>query len=311
MDMPYEPRFGILVLPDAPWPAIVERVRRYEALGFDSAWIADHFVSPWNPSGPWFECWSLLGALAAQTNRIRLGPLVSHPVYHNPALLARQALTVDHVSGGRLALGLGAGASGYDPPMTGGAWWPPAERVGRFRELVEIVDRLLRDEVTTYHGRYYRVTEAAMAPGPLQRPRPPLTIAASGPRMLKIAARFADAWNTEGAFAELYQQHARPEDVRRLVRERSEFLNEQAAAIGRDPGTIRRSFLFGFGPAPETPWASADAFEHAVGRYREIGCTEFIFPEPGVEERAVFERVVHELIPRLQRATNVTGHAAS
>ena len=120
------PRFGILVLQNTDWPATVERVQRYEALGFDTVWVADHYVDPWDPSGPWFECWTLLAALAAQTSRVHVGPLVSHVIYRNPAVLARQTLTTDHVSGGRMVLGLGAGASRYDHPMTGSVCWKPA-----------------------------------------------------------------------------------------------------------------------------------------------------------------------------------------
>lgn len=287
-------QFGILVLQNDSWPAIVERVQRYEALGFNTAWIADHFVYPWDPSEPWFDCWTLLAGLATQTSRIRLGPLVTHVIYRNPALLARQAMTVDHLTGGRLELGIGAGASGYDASMTGAPWWPPAERVQRFGEAVEILDRMLRDEVTSYEGRYYRVANAAMNPGPVQRPRPRLTIAASGPAMVKLAARYADVWNTEGSYRELYRVDASPADVLRLTRERNDLLSEHAAALGRDPGTITRSFLAGFGAAPENLWASVDAFHDFVGRYGEIGFTEFVCPEPSAEETAVFERVVQD-----------------
>ena len=289
-------RFGVLVLQSSPWSAIVARVQRYEALGFDAVWVADHFVSPWNPAGPWFEGWTLLAGLAARTERVRLGPLVSHLVYRNPALLARQAMTVDHLSGGRLNLGLGAGASGYDPPMTGGVWWEPAERLGRFRDGVAIVDRLLREEMATSEGRYYRVHGATMSPGPVQRPRPPLTIAAGAPRMIEIVARYADVWNTEGGFAELYDRPATAADVHRAARERSELLSERAAALGRDPASIVRSFLFGFGPAPEDVWASVAAFHDLVGRYREIGFTEVIFPEPTAAATLVFGRVVQDVI---------------
>jgi alkanesulfonate monooxygenase SsuD/methylene tetrahydromethanopterin reductase-like flavin-dependent oxidoreductase (luciferase family) len=294
-------RFGILVLQNYPWPEIAEQVRRYEALGLDSLWVADHFVDPWEPAGSWFECWMLVAALATQTGQIRLGPLVSHVLYRNPALLARQAMTVDHLSGGRLELGLGAGASEYDRSMTGVPSWPAAERVQRFKEAVEIVDQMLRSEVTTHHGRYYSVHDAAMGPGPLQRPRPPITIAASGPNMVKIAARYADTWNTEGNYRELWHGRATPADVLRMTRERGELLSEAAAALGRDPGDIARSFLAGFSPAPESAWASEDAFQDFVGRYREIGCTEFIFPEPAADEIAVFERVTESIIPALQR----------
>ena len=128
-------------------------------MGLDSAWVADHFVFPWDPTGPWLEAWSLLGGLAARTRRIQLGTMVSHVIYRNPAVLARTAMTVDRMSNGRLQFGLGTGASDYDWRLTGsGEPWPFAERVDRFVEAIEIVDGLLRGTMTTYQGRYYQVT---------------------------------------------------------------------------------------------------------------------------------------------------------
>ena len=299
--MAKEPGFGLLVLQDTAWPEILERVGRYEQAGFNSVWIADHFVHYANPTGPWLEAWTLLAGLATRTSRIRLGPLVSHPIYRNPAVLARQAMTVDRLSGGRLELGLGTGASDYDWRLTRGSEpWPFAERVERFHETIEIVDRLLRGETTTYQGSHYRVADASLQPGPLQRPRPPLTVAASGPRMVKLAARYADVWITEGNFRELWGKTATAVDVWRLTRERGQILDEEAATLGREPGGIRRAFLAGYSPGLETPWASVAAFEEFVGRYREIGCTVFILPEPAAESRTVFERVVEEVVPSLR-----------
>lgn len=294
--------FGVLVLPDTPWPEILERTERYEAAGLDSVWVADHFVHYANPTGPWLECWTLLAGLATRTSRIRLGPLVSHAIYRNPAILARQAMTLDQLAGGRLELGLGTGASDYDWRIACGQEpWPFAERVERFGEAVEIVDRLLRGEASTYEGRHYRVADATLQPGPVQRPRPPLTVAASGARMVRLAARYADVWITEGNYRELWGRNATAADVLRLTRERGEVLSEAAAALGREPGAIRRAFLAGFSPGLDRPWASDDAFRDFIGRYREIGCSLFILPEPSIGETPIFERITRDTIPALRQ----------
>ena len=160
-----ELRFGVLTSPSIPWAQMVERWQTIEALGFDSVWLPDHFVSFREPRSPRLEAWTLLPALATQTTRIRIGTLVSAIPFRNPAILARQALTVDHLSQGRLELGLGTGASGdLDPSyaMTGIDDWALSERVARFQEVVEIVDQLLCNEVSSYQGQYYRLQDTAM-----------------------------------------------------------------------------------------------------------------------------------------------------
>src|SRR3954467_5777211 len=190
-------RFGIITLQKEPWPTMVERWQRIEALGFDHVWLADHFLNPYNPPQFWLEAWTLLTGLAAQTSRIRIGTLVTPIGLRNPAVLARQALTVDHISNGRLELGLGTGvADDTSYSMIGLPEWGPAERVGHFREAVEIIDLMLSNETTNYQGKYYQINGAVMRPAPIQQPRPPFTLAALGPTMLKIAARYADRWNT-------------------------------------------------------------------------------------------------------------------
>ena len=304
-------RFGILIEPREALPDLVARVLWYEALGLDTIWLADCFADPSVATGPWFEAWTLLAGLATQTRRIRLGTLITHVVYRNPALLARQAMTVDHLSSGRLELGMGAGASEQDWAMTGGSTpWPHRERVERLEEAVVIVDRLLREGTASVAGRYYRVDGAMLAPAPVQRPRPPLTIAAHGPASLDIAARYADAWNTAGTYARLADwgsghRGTTTADVLRLTRELSERLDEQAARCGRDPGGIVRSVLAGFewAAAPSAPWSSVAAFREFVGRYRELGFTEFICPEPTAAQHAVLEAIVGEVIPALRGGT--------
>ena len=151
-----------------------------ETTGFDSAFLADHFANPFGRTD-WLECWTLLAALANATQRIRIGNLISSPIYRHPAVIAQHALTVDHISGGRLEVGLGAGGSPFDHSMTGVPMWSLRERVDRLGEFVTVVDQMLRQEVTTYKGEYYEVAEALMLSKPLQQPRPRLLVAADGP----------------------------------------------------------------------------------------------------------------------------------
>jgi len=269
------------------WPKTVERWRLFEELGFDSVWDCDHYTQPSRPTGPYFEAWTLLSALAGLTSRIRIGVLVSCNTFRHPYLLAKEASTVDHVSGGRLEFGLGAGWFEPEQRMLGTPLPEKAELVGRFREAVEICDSLFRNEVTTYEGRWYQLREAAFRPLPVQKPRPPFTLGAHRPRMLAIVARYADSWNSYG-----------PPGV---IRERNAVLDEQCAAIGRDPGSLRRSLYYSIAREAD-PWASVDAFQEVVGRYREIGIDEFILDHPKDEQLGVLEKVAADVLPKLRQA---------
>lgn len=278
--------FGLCTDQNLPWETLVARWRRYEELGFDSVWDCDHFQQPSRPQGPYFEGWTLLAALAAQTRTIRIGVLVSCNTFRHPALLAKEAVTVDHISNGRLELGLGAGwfvpeheAFGLDFPAN-------KELIGRFREAVEIVDLLMRQDVTTYDGEYYQLKEAPFRPAPVQKPRPPLTLGAHGPKMLRIVAEYADRWNSHGSVAEMRQRNA--------------ILDDHCAAIGRDPKSIIRS-LYGWSTLlPADPWQSVDAFHEVIGSYREAGIHEFIIDAPGDDQSDVFEQIAAEVIPLLR-----------
>ncbi len=281
-------RFGLCTDQNLTWEKTLARWRLFEQLGFDSAWDCDHYVQPSRPHGPYLEAWTLLAALAAGTERIRVGVLVSCNTFRHPALLAKEAVTVDHVSGGRLELGLGAGWYEPEHRMYGIEFPPPPELVDRFREAVEVVDRLLRGEVTTYEGRHYRLRDAEFRPGPVQRPRPPLTLGAHGPRMLRIVARYADAWNSFGT----------PEEIR----SRGAILDEACAAIGRDPREIVRSLYYWVARADADPWSSTDAFVDVVGRYREAGIDEFVLDHPRDDQLDVLERVAADVIPALRAA---------
>ncbi|HEX5499328.1 MAG TPA: LLM class flavin-dependent oxidoreductase [Thermomicrobiales bacterium] len=280
-------RFGIQTPPTRPWPDMLALWRSAEALGFDSAWLPDHFVPPFRPELPAFEAWTLLAALADGTERIRLGVLVSSNTFRHPPLVAKEAVTIDHISGGRLELGLGAGWFQPEHAIFGISFPETNELVGRFREAVELVDLLLRHERTTYEGQYYQTRDALMRPAPLQQPRPPLTLGAHGPRMMRIVAAHADRWNSTGSVAEM--------------RERNALLDAACAAIGRAPRDIIRSHLYVPAILPdERPWDSADAFADFVGRLRDAGIEEFILQPPPDLTADRFERLARDVIPALR-----------
>ncbi len=284
--MPQPLRFGLVRNQNLPWQTLVRHWQTFEALGFDSVWDCDHFQRPSIPDAPYLEGWTSLAALAALTSRIRVGVLVTSNTFRHPTLLAKQAATLDHVSGGRLELGIGTGWYQPEHERFGLPFPDPPELVARFREAVEVVDRLLRQDVTTYEGRYYQVREAPFRPAPIQRPRPPFTLGAHGPKMLRIVAEYADRWNSYGTEAE--------------IRERNALLDEQCAAMGRDPSEIIRS-LYGWTlKLSADPWASPESFLDIVGRYRAVGIDEFLMEAPHEEQFGVMERIAGNVLPKLR-----------
>jgi alkanesulfonate monooxygenase SsuD/methylene tetrahydromethanopterin reductase-like flavin-dependent oxidoreductase (luciferase family) len=257
---------------------MTQRWREIEGMGFDSIWLPDHFFGTFRPELPFFESWTLLAGLATVTERVRIGVLVSSNNFRHPALLAKEAATVDHISGGRLEVGLGTGWVEIEHRLFGFPYPDAPERVARFNEAVEVVDLLLRQEITTYDGRFYHLRAAPFRPAPVQQPRPPLTLAAHSPRMLKIIAPYADRWNSMGTPDEL--------------RERGERLDAACLAIGRDPAAITRSLLYVPSIMPdEHPWDSIDAFHDFVGRFREAGISDFILQPPPPERWEIIEEV--------------------
>jgi alkanesulfonate monooxygenase SsuD/methylene tetrahydromethanopterin reductase-like flavin-dependent oxidoreductase (luciferase family) len=257
-------RFGALLLPSQTWPEMTRRARAVEDAGFDALWIDDHIVHPARPEAHWLECWTTLAGLASVTERITLGPLVSNIVLRPPALLARQALTVAEMSGGRVDLGVGSGYAPSDHEGVGVEMWSGPERLRRFRAAASLIDETI---------------------GEL-----PLTIAAHGRGALAVAAEHADTWASYGGF------ELDPDPNFALTRERSEILTELAA--GRP---IHRRLLCGSAALTREPiWQSVDAFEHFVGRYREIGIDQFAFHWPPTDTNPTADpSVVEEIVTRL------------
>jgi alkanesulfonate monooxygenase SsuD/methylene tetrahydromethanopterin reductase-like flavin-dependent oxidoreductase (luciferase family) len=228
-------KIGVITIQNAPWNKLVERWKFIDNSKFDNLWVADHFTHWKERSMIFFECWTTLCGMACETSRIRIGTAVTNISWRHPAWLAKQALAVDHMSNGRLDLGLGAGGSSdLEHSMTGLEKWSAREKVERFEEYVDIVNQLLCNPVTTYHGQYYSLEEAVVQPDSIQRPRPPIHIGANGHKMLKITSKFADVWNTLGDIASL-------EETLERIKEQSNLLDRYCNEIGRDPKTLRRS----------------------------------------------------------------------
>jgi alkanesulfonate monooxygenase SsuD/methylene tetrahydromethanopterin reductase-like flavin-dependent oxidoreductase (luciferase family) len=265
-------KLGAITLQDAPWPELVERWHRLEELGVETIWVADHLGHKGLEAGePWFEAWSCLTALAYETSTPRIGPLVSPMTFRKPAVLARTALTVAELSGGRLELGIGSGASEFDHGIAQVPMWSPKERAAAFTAWVERLLEVLADD------RFHPKNEI------------PLTIAGRGKTILGLAARYAHRWNTFGGFG------IDIEEAVRRGREDNLRLDELCAETGR---TVLRSALLGYHAfVTETPWRSDEAFAEVVGRWRDAGFDEIVFyypPETGMPEGTVtpgvFER---------------------
>jgi probable F420-dependent oxidoreductase len=193
-------KLGVVVSPAAGWSynEISALARGAESSGFASFWASDHFFGGPGGAAPdrnCLEAWTLLAALARDTRRIRLGVLVAAVQYRNPALQAKMAADVDHISDGRLEFGIGAGWKEEEYLAYGYAFPPAADRVEQLRDGLEITRRLWSEARATYHGKHYRVHEAVLAPKPRQRPRPPIWVGGAGPRVMRLAARYADGFD--------------------------------------------------------------------------------------------------------------------
>ncbi|HEX6521868.1 MAG TPA: LLM class flavin-dependent oxidoreductase [Streptosporangiaceae bacterium] len=254
---------------------LIQEVRAADGAGWHGVWLADHYMPDTGDTTPArgdvYECWALLPALAAVTERIRIGTLVSPTSVHHPALLAKRAATLDQLSGGRMVLGLGAGWQINEHHAYGIELEPPGKRVGRFEEAIQIVRSLLSQESTTFRGAYYDIIEAPCDPKPVQSPLP-ILVGTRSPRMLRITARNADEWNTWGG----------PEQAGT----RRAALIEACEKVGRDPATVRTSVnafvaLDADTPPPgrATVSGSAQQLADQFGQYAELGFDEFILPD--------------------------------
>jgi alkanesulfonate monooxygenase SsuD/methylene tetrahydromethanopterin reductase-like flavin-dependent oxidoreductase (luciferase family) len=285
-----------------PWSEILVTARHAAATGWDGVWIADHFMAdaagPTPLDTPVLEAGTLVAALGASVDRVRIGTLVYGNTYRHPAVVANMAVTADHVSGGRFVLGLGAGWQVNEHEQYGIDLPPPGERVERLAEAVAVIRSLLTRPTTTFEGRHYRLTDALCEPKPIQE-RLPILLGASGDRMLGVVARHADIWNTWGL----------PDHIA----ERSAALTRHCEAAGRDPDEVARTaqalvfFTDDEGEAERRTAASAmpviagtpERMRDVLAAYAEAGLDELIVPDrtfgTGEAKRAGLDRFAEDV----------------
>jgi alkanesulfonate monooxygenase SsuD/methylene tetrahydromethanopterin reductase-like flavin-dependent oxidoreductase (luciferase family) len=262
-------RFGFVVGQSRPFAQQVDDWLLIERLGFDNGWLIDHVAPEFAPNAKLFEAWTTLAAIAARTTTIRLGTAITNVALRNAGMLAKQAITVDQISGGRLEMGVGAGFYESEQRMLGIAYPDARGRAMRLREAVQVLDMGLRGEPVTLEGEYWKLDRLPMTPGPLQQPRPPLWIAASRSISLVTAAEFADVLMTMG-------DEGDPESTTvPKVRDRLARFDELVTEAGRAPRDLRRAYLVGF--SDDRPFESRGRLVDFVGSFTEIGVTDFIF----------------------------------
>ncbi len=251
--------------------------------GFDHSWCMDHFATlgP-QDDGPIFEAWTLLAGMAVATSRTRIGCMVTGNTYRHPAVLAKAAVTVDHLSGGRLEFGLGAGWAENEHTMLGLPFGTTSERADWLEEACEVIRSLWTRERTSFAGKHYQLAGAIAEPKPVQQPHPPIWIGGSGrQRTLRITARYADVWNAAWGS---------PDEVAEV----SAVLDQRCAEIGRDPAEIRRSVQFRVSEAN-------DELVRLAESYHAVGVTEIVLILNGANPGALAEQVAG-LLPRMRTA---------
>lgn len=249
--------------------------RAADRLGFEEIWDYDHFYGPTEDTDPTFEGWTALAALAAVTTRARIGCLVSSVTFRNPAVLANMAVTVDHVSGGRLNFGIGAGwrapeHRGYGIPFPG-----PGTRVAMVDEALTVIRKLWTEDSVTFRGRFFTLEDALCAPKPVQRPHPPIAVGGSEPKMMRVIARHADVWNMPATGGPEAWGAANTR------------LDQACAEIGRAPAEVLRSAQVSL--RPDEPGQVAEQLS-LVPAFERLGCQQMVltFRQPPTE--AMLER---------------------
>jgi alkanesulfonate monooxygenase SsuD/methylene tetrahydromethanopterin reductase-like flavin-dependent oxidoreductase (luciferase family) len=260
------------------WPQVVDCWQMAEELGFDSVWLFDHFMALYgDPDGPCLETSTLLSALAVKTSRVKIGVLVYGNTHRHPAILAKEIVTVDHVSMGRAILGIGAGWNAREHAAYSIPFPSPGDRVEMLDESLQIMQSLFTERRTTFQGQHYRLDDAPFNPKPLQE-KLPVLIGGERPKMLRVVARHADFWDTSRPPEGIQQGLA---DIAARCRE-----------IGRSPDAIQVSSSFGADRLEDV-----QGFAELVRTYRAAGTSQFLFDFPiSAEGLDAARRVATDLI---------------
>ena len=288
-------RLSTVILPHQRWrEGARETWVRAEELGFHAAYTYDHLSWRTFRDGPWYAAVPTLAAAASATSRLRLGTMVTSANFRHPVTLAKELVSLDDLSDGRITLGIGAGTTGFDASTLGQEPWSPRERAARFAEFVDLLDQLLTHDAVDHDGEFYSAVEARNVGGCVQRPRLPFAVAATGPRGLALAARLGQAWVTTGDPA-IYETGT-PADSVAALRGQLSRLDAACTAADRDPATIDRILLTGFTPDRLDPFTSVDAFVDFAGRHAELGFDEIVvhWPIPDSDfavDPGVFEQI--------------------
>lgn len=272
-------RFSFWPTPSQSYPDVLRLARHVEQTGWDGIWYADHFMpNAADTSTPWPEAWMTLAALGAQVPRLRIGTLVAGNTYRHPAVLAKMAATLDHITGGRVVLGLGSGWQENEHRQYGIPFYTVGERLQRLDEACQVIKLLYSQSQASFDGRFYTLDRATLEPKPLQQPLP-LLIGGGGERVtLRITATHADEWNVWGTPAILEQKMA--------------ILDRHCAEVGRDPAAIRRTAVALLFMSDDQSYLdrmrSANIQQpHLIGTVEEIRAEVAAYAALGVDELIV------------------------
>jgi F420-dependent oxidoreductase-like protein len=262
---------SVKLAPTFDYPVLEEFWRAADAFDFHGIWNYDHFYGLTDPTDPTFEGWTTLAAMAVLIGRARIGCMVTSVTYRNPAVLAKMAVTVDHICGGRLDFGIGAGWHEEEHRGYGIEFPSPARRVEMLDEALTVIRRLWTEESVNFAGRFFALEDARGEPKPVQRPHPPIVIGAAKPKMLRVTARHADEWNVVG----WGDPHEWAETSARL--------DQACGEVGRNPREIRRSVQLFLHPKQQ---GQIDAQLDLLPEFEKVGCEHAVlsfYQPPSIE----------------------------